>query len=402
MQGRFQDLWNHTINRQYIREVYFDVGKETCPVAPVSGSTQTLLWKRCCLDKLRYSQLARNSGQTVFYPLSFLRDTGSLTVETKKGTHVHDDGLRYSQFYNSKKEVFAAGNHYPFSNPLLEVLALDQEIYRTWQHLGKGNHDWNTLYRAYIHSKTRCATAIHGSISKSFGIRKEHRVREDLLVEVDQEIRRHGAAYHLFDNLPSHPFYVHSTRTILNWVRWNMNRLCAGFELTYSLQAGSPVPWSHSQVMLLFLRCLRRAFGGGGNQLELSRACWYDTKQFPGPSGQIQHREGIRLGITIYCYGYGWFLNKINWSAMGFRPAHHPYMDLHTLIVLARFQVNYKHIHSYQDDILLLEDCFLLLAQQQQEPGRLFALLSLMVDICLRAFRKDVLAIMRPVIQPEF
>ncbi|KAL4756462.1 uncharacterized protein BDW70DRAFT_144876 [Aspergillus foveolatus] len=77
-------------------------------------------------------------------------------------------------------------------------------------------------------------------------------------------------------------------------------------------------------------------------------------------------------------------------------------MDLHTPIVLARFQVNYKHICSYQDDILLVEDCFRLLAQQRQEPGRLFALLSIMVDICLRAFRKDVLAIMRPVIRLNF
>lgn len=205
--------------------------------------------------------------------------------------------LRYNQFYNSIREVSAAGNQYPFSNPLFESVALDQEIYQTWQHLGKDTHDRNTLYRAYIHSKTRCATAIDGSSSKCFETREEHRVREDLLIELDQEIRQRGAANHLFQDLPSRPFHVHSTRTILNLVRWNMNRLCVGFELTCGLQASSLLSWSHSQVMTLFLRCLRHAFGGGGDRVELSRACCFQISNIRESTVDIQGPLLLRGGL---------------------------------------------------------------------------------------------------------
>ena len=405
MQHRFEELWSRAVNRSYIYEAFFDVGKETCLTTPVSGqsiSAQTLLWRRCCIDKLLHSPLAQNPGKTIFYPFSFLRDTGSLTIETRTGSYLRKNGLLYSQFYNSVKEVFAAGNQYPFSNPLLEALALDHESYQTWQHVGKGFHDRDTLRRAYIHSKTRCATAINGSIRKSFGTREEHRVREDLLDQINQGFRRHSAAHRVFRDISSQPFYIHSTATMLNWVRWNMNRLCAGFELTNTLQHHFMVSWDRTQVMILFLRCLRRAFGGGGNRLERSRACWHDVKEIPDSNGHIQYREGIGLGTTIRCYGYGWFLNKIHWTTMGFRPAHRLYMDLHTPAVMAQFRINYGRVRKYQDDFLLLEDYFLYLTQHQQDPSKTYALLSLLIDLCLRAFRKDILTILRPGIRSEF
>ncbi|KAL4887791.1 hypothetical protein BDV59DRAFT_206642 [Aspergillus ambiguus] len=32
MQSRFQELRDRTVNRDYVREAFFDIGKETCPI----------------------------------------------------------------------------------------------------------------------------------------------------------------------------------------------------------------------------------------------------------------------------------------------------------------------------------------------------------------------------------
>ncbi|KAJ9412784.1 hypothetical protein QL093DRAFT_2629463 [Fusarium oxysporum] len=85
----------------------------------------TLLYKRCCLQS--YLHLARNDvaaqevEKQMFYPFSMLHDTGSLTVET---------------VLPSVKEVFAAGNVYPFTNTAIETLALDKKLRRTWELVG--------------------------------------------------------------------------------------------------------------------------------------------------------------------------------------------------------------------------------------------------------------------------
>lgn len=70
-----------------------------------------------------------------------------------------------------------------------------------------------------------------------------------------------------------------------------MNRLYTGFELTNSLQRHSMVSCDRNQVMILFLRCVRRVFSGGENQLEQCRARWRDVKAIPESSGQIKYRE---------------------------------------------------------------------------------------------------------------
>ena len=57
-----------------------------------------------------------------------LQNTGSLTIETGKRSQRRTAGLLYSQFYPSIKEVFAAGNVYPFTNTAIETLALDKKL----------------------------------------------------------------------------------------------------------------------------------------------------------------------------------------------------------------------------------------------------------------------------------
>jgi hypothetical protein len=160
MRHRFQRLWGHAIDNQYVLESYTDIGKEICPTASKAAynrpfrDPQTLLWKRCCLRKYQRCHQPPNASRATFYPLSFLQDTGSLVLETQPSVQLQQEGHMFTQFYNSVKEATAAGSQYPFSNIMLEALALNAQLLRTWQHIGRGSgKDINTLARVYIHSK---------------------------------------------------------------------------------------------------------------------------------------------------------------------------------------------------------------------------------------------------------
>jgi hypothetical protein len=301
MRQRFAQLWDRTIDDQYVLTSYMDIGKETCPTASrsprhgSSSSPQTLLWKRCCLEKYQHCSQPPECSRATFYPLSFLRDAGLLVLEPRPGSAPRRAGHLYSQFYDPVKESMAAGMHYPFSNVMLEALALDPQLLRTWQHLGRGGvKDIAISMRAYNHCKSRCDDAFKGSERKDFGVREEHRIRRDLFAEVDTEITRQGQAYAAFQ-ISQRPFYIHQTSTILQWFRWNMNRLCAGFEMVRSLRHCEMVSWDHSWFMILCLRCLRLAYGGGGNHLWKSVGCWQDVQERSMPDGSQRRVEGMGL-----------------------------------------------------------------------------------------------------------
>ncbi|EMD66048.1 hypothetical protein COCSADRAFT_115406, partial [Bipolaris sorokiniana ND90Pr] len=88
-------------------------------------------------------------------------DSGSFTIETYRSSKSRTNGLLYSQFYSSIKEIFAAGNAYPFTNTAIETLALDPKLRKTWQHVGAGlSHDPVALVRAYLYTKLRCHYAL--------------------------------------------------------------------------------------------------------------------------------------------------------------------------------------------------------------------------------------------------
>lgn len=123
---------------------------------------------------------SREAETQVFYPFS-MQGTGSLTIETRKRSSRRTAGLLYTQFYPSVKEVFAAGNVYPFTNTAIETLALDKKLRKTWELVGGGlSHRPAALMKAYIYTKLRCHHALLGSMHKSFGIREEQRVSRDL------------------------------------------------------------------------------------------------------------------------------------------------------------------------------------------------------------------------------
>ncbi|KAJ6113220.1 hypothetical protein N7523_006537 [Penicillium sp. IBT 18751x] len=198
-----------------------------------------------------------------FWPWTLLRDTGSLTVETKSQCALRRAGLLYAQLYNTSKEIFAVGKVYPFGNLALDTLALPAALVRILQHTG-GAHAYSraTLLRGYLHTKARCHAALKGAQGRSYSAREEYRVTAELLEALDNEMITQEADEHRIQPRTSRSFYCHRTDDALTWLRWNLNRLCLAIELIYSLRPVRYLHWEHSRVAMVMMRALYYGFGG--------------------------------------------------------------------------------------------------------------------------------------------
>lgn len=360
----FQQHWQNAINEVYLAEPFFyDLGKETCPttVRELSeGSPQTLLWRRCCLDA--YSQWIHSKQPADaphalqrFYPMSMLEDTGSLTLETRRSSPQRQAGLYYSQFYASVKEVFAAGNTYPFTNTGIETLALDPQLRKTWQTVGGGlSHNPVALNRAYLTTKQRCYAALQGSIQKDFGLREEHRVSQALFNQILREFQDRQQFTTRFLGVTNRveSCYTLPTSTLLRWFRWNINKFCVGFEMVYSLNDRHFVTWEHTRMMLMFLRCLPFSYSGG--LLERVSGCWRDVWFRPDPTQPdgLRRCEGLGFQRNMQQSGYGWFLDKIDWEMMVFRQPAAQYIQFNNPSLQAAYHARYAQVRDVRVDFI--------------------------------------------------
>jgi hypothetical protein len=177
-----------------------------------------------------------------------------------------------------------------------------------------------------------------------------------------------------------------------DWWQWNINRLCLGFELTYSHQPRSFVHWEHTRVMMMFLKTLMCAYGGQGNHLRRSVGLWIDRRERrPGDGAGLERiQEGMSYGIHLAQFGYAWMADKIDWAAMTFLAAHRAHMVFNTPSLQSAYVAHYPEIVAAKADLILLGDVLYRLEQHRSDPKRSALLLRLLVDFCLRAYRKDV------------
>ncbi|KAL2812457.1 hypothetical protein BDW59DRAFT_155254 [Aspergillus cavernicola] len=302
MTDQFEEYWHHVIVEDYTTaEFYFDITKEVCPSGtswvavqhdhaealpeqPQGSQPRTLLWKQCCLDS--YAAWIQNPHgsikdgfQQTFYPITMLQDSGSLTLETHA-------------FYSSAKKIFAAGNIYSFTNTAIKSLALDPKLQKTWQLVGKGlSHD-------------PCYHALQGSSQKSFGTCEEHQC--------------------------------------LNWLCWNINKFCAGFEMVYSLNNYHFVTWEHTH--------------------------------FSYSTGLIQQ-------TTMKQFGYAWFLNKL--------------FTQHIMFNSSSMQAVYCAYY------LQVYDAYQWIAEFSSIPPCLDLLEDFLRQLCLCVFWKDVFAQIKQLLHPD-
>ena len=413
MVERFQRYWTGVVDESYITsELYFDVGREIYPpqasyvASDPHGSqsedgvaAETLVWKRCCVEacsSFLQQGLSPDSVKQTFYPFSMLNDTGSLTIEPHLSSGWRRDHLPYSQFYPSGlKEVFAAGDVYPFANNAIEALALDRKLRRTWEMVGKGlSHNPVALMKGYLYAKWRCHSGLRGSIKKALGVREEHRMSVQLFRAVDERFRSrelHRERLRLPSGSTS-PYYSFRTSTMLRWLRRNINKFCVGFETVFSGQDPHFVTWEHTRLMLMFLRCLRVSYGGG--LLQKSGGCWRDVRHVPDdrqPDG-LRRVEGLGFCRTMEEFGYAWFLDKVDWATLTFRSAHAPYMMFNNPSMQAVYRRHYGRIRDVRIDFIRVDRIRQLMIEFSGVTACVERLENILCQLCLCAFRKDVFA----------
>lgn len=372
----FFQKWNRAINPAYLQQDFYNIAKEVVPGSrtatpgDVPDPALTLSWRRCCLESFsrRLAQSAAASGslsdgssaraameppidpsestrdadddppdesspeeeptdaeptitertswRQEFYPQSLTGDQGSLTIAPFRRSPLRKRGFLYGQLYNTSKEIFAAGNTYPFANPRLNTLAIDPSMLRSWQHIGGAiSHSPLALIRAYVHTKQRCHTALQGCRSHSYGTREEYRVTGAVLVAMDTILQQRGLGHVPLPRPQSpHPFFAHPTPVIQDWWRWNINKLCLGFEMTYSLRDRTFVHWEHTRVMIMFLKYLGYAYGGQGNHPRRSVGLWINRRTQPPAEGSDCERvqEGMGIGARLKGSGYAWLADKVD------------------------------------------------------------------------------------------
>jgi hypothetical protein len=333
-----------------------------------------------------------------FYPQSGLRDQGALTLEPSPKSALWQYGLRYCQHYNTSKEIFAAGKQYPFQNAQVDTLTVDPGMVRTWQHVGGAvSHSPLAVLQAYLHTKRRCHVGLEGCRHRSYGTREEYRVTGSLLVAIDELFHQRELATIPLPSPPDHrPFFTHPTSLILDWFRWNINKLCLGFEMTYSLHPRTVVHWEHTRVMMMFLQCLRLSYGGQGHHLRHSNGLWLDRRARPPVEGSDTERiqEGMGIEARLQATGYMWYADKIDWSSMTFRLPHRAHMAFNTPTLQSTYHERYWRVVETKSDFLLFHDIFARLRQLDRDFRRTAILLQLLVDLCLQLFRKDVFSIL--------
>ncbi|EDN04950.1 predicted protein [Histoplasma mississippiense (nom. inval.)] len=454
MHKRFLHRWELAVDPQFIEEEFIDIGKEICPPQSYLATQQadqipgTVLWRRCCLqsfarwcgDCLPESTTApdpsgtghesqRDNGDTEedsggdvyhehtdqvdlptssspqpqkvknpfhqeFYPMSFLSEAGSLTLETRPRSALRQSGLLYCQFYNTIKEVFAAGNHYAFGAEHLDTLALDPGLVRMWQHVGRGvSHQPLQVLQAYLHTKQRCHRALEASRQKAFAVREEYRVSGELYRAIHAAMQDQGWVDEPLPQPASslRPFHHQPTPLIMDWLRWNINRLCTGFEMVYSLRQRNLVQWEHTRVMMMFLQCLQHMYGGQGRHLRHSNGLWLDRVVQPRRDGQGERvQEGMGFQSNLRRYQYAWMCDKLDWTAMIFKPAHRAHLTFNTPTLQQAFHHRYGQVNSAKRDFLLVQDLLARMRDPATTTTQARLLLQLCIDTCLRAFRKEV------------
>ncbi|KAL4767181.1 hypothetical protein BDW60DRAFT_200641 [Aspergillus nidulans var. acristatus] len=288
----------HAIADEYTsNKFFFNIVKEVCP----SGTSQ-----------IQNPQGADRDGlHQTFYLMTMLQDSGSLTLETHAVSWSQQARLLYSQFYSSTKEIFAAGNIYPFTNSAIKSLALDPKLQKTWQLVGKGlSHDPVSLICTYLYTKQWCHHALQESSQKLFGTQEEYQVSKALLDQIHTNtIQDDNSLY-----------YCYPMPTLVDWLRWNINKFCMGFEMVYSLK---------DHYFFSYSTRIIQQVGG----------CWHDW-------------EGLGFQRMMKDYRYGWFLNKVDWVIIIFCQPYAWHMILNNPSIQAAYQAWYPQIQDICLDFL--------------------------------------------------
>ena len=399
--GRFKTFVNSILNEDYLdlADCYIDVGKETCASAhslarqslPTDIEPQVYLWRRCCLESyVKDMYGAKSRGKHVYYHVAMLQDTCNLSSTPSANSDLRRDGLVYSQFYGSWKEMFDALKTFPFANDGLEGLALDPEIRAAAATAAHATGSLQTtLENSYKHSKERVNKSIGDSAQKSFGVREEHRVSWDLFHEL-YEASAEPEVDEIVDVADTGLTAVWTVRTdsFLPYLWHTVNKYAAGFEMTAARSTRGQISWEETKIMAMFLRCLR--FSLVAYDLRRESALWWDRQLYPTPSGKERVYVGLGFKDTLPRFGYAWMTPLIDWKAGMFKhPVRNKVLFGNSALML-HYQANRKNVQGMGDCFVALNECGHW--YKRFKNARAHAEITrYMIHVCLRRYRQDVI-----------
>ena len=345
----FWDTWNAICDVKFLQpsSVWIDLGTEVVhdrrysdvkpevregtsglEYAPSGIETEefVFLWRKCCLKS--YEETFRNLFPTQklqcrFYQWALTADIANMTLTPGAKHSARTAGLIYSQFYNTTKEIFDVAKVYPFQNEMLEGLALDPRLVKTWSNISRNAPpDLSTLRNGYLASKKRTIESLYSSSGKSYGVRAEHRISLLLLdtmygLFTEQEpASEHNVSPDRNPIGNIYPFIVSPAFETNLFLLSNINKYCFGFEYLLSQSINQALSWEQTQLMWIFLRLLRHSYGG--MQLERHSELWCD--RYGGTETDLAKR-GLNIQSILQQRGYGYIRpGLIDWSLWRWRP----------------------------------------------------------------------------------
>ena len=355
---KFEADISSSLNTTTLSQFYVDIGRELiAPQAPGFNGrnvdrhtpvSHVYLQRTCCLrstaDDCRRSIFTNEKGKTFsgakqMFNHGYLRDAGSMTIETPRSTHAFESGLRYSQWYNLYKEIFDAQSIFPFGHTHLTELAKGEEGFKQVARDNNGNiQRYHGIVNAYNHGKKRCRNALVANRHMPYGVRVEHRVSWDLFQAMKTRAGRRPLpeSENTAVSTPTSVWAI-PTKVFFSFMAGNYDKFQRAFE-TSSRTSTSHIGLERTKVNWTLLKAMAHL-----QSVNMSRvpALSVDSRDKPaarktpaqGNHNPVRHHlidarravnrskmeHGMGMAKTMEENGFAWFMQKrINWRTFKF------------------------------------------------------------------------------------
>ena len=375
----------------YLEDFYVDVAQEIiCP----ESLSQVYLWRTCCLESLckkLFGAADTRRGTHRFFTPAFLRDAANMSSVPIGKSRLRRAGLIFLQAYATWNSLFDAAKTFPFTHPFLEELALKPELRKTFASVARAPlRHLHIIETAFLHSKNRVHQSLTGGITKAHGVRLEFRINWPLYQAIQQELRlRTPPRSTETVRLPAIPTFVHAvqTRRFNHFLYRNANKFAAIFEYVRQAHvgAGRHWTWEATGIMAMLLRLLR--FSLLSHELSREGALWWNIRYFPTTN---RTWAGLDMKSSLALTGYGWPKAVVDWRRFRWIAPVRKQMLFVNRIIRQQYRAHRSDVNDFARDWQYLERCGCWLRRYREPPQQTFLLL-LMVHVCLRWFRFDVL-----------
>ena len=384
---RFRDYVERIFDLTAVhKELFFiDLARE---VVPTAGDPRTLLWKRCCLEAyLRWlyeDQGAKLEYLGDFFHSAFLRDAANVTTSPKLRSDVARAGVKWIQLYGRWKKEFDAGALFPFANPGLEELALDEQVRKSAANsAGAPARDLKALNTAFQSSSNRVHVDCQAP-PKQLSCREEVRMVWDLAMEVGRQAGdRTEEIDGPLDTIPD-CYWVVDSRRWKSFIWYATNRLVSSFEFVRSKFRGKRMPWEVTALQAMTLRLLKHQ--SISSALSREKVLWVPTRKALA-TGRVW--QGLGFKNTMDKYGFCWVLPMIDWRKLRFQGDVDDRILFGNRILREKYRNYSENIRTYVDSSQRLEDCRDWLRRFPGDRQRQLVL-EHMAHLCLRDFRDQI------------